>query len=72
MKHKRIDGPKPLPRLQHIEPGQDFILLATGEKYKMRKKDKMYCYVENGRIGLSSEIDSKDMVFGVNGWRKIK
>lgn len=69
MTRKRIDGPKPLPRLQHIEPGQFFTLLAPREKLKLLHKDNLYGYVENGRIGLSTELDPETMVFREKGWR---
>mgnify|MGYP001243157941 FL=1 len=68
MKHKRIDGPKPLPRLQHIEPGQ-FFTLKNGAKYQLLDKDRLYGYVQTGKIGLSCELDPTGMVFGDGGWR---
>ena len=73
MKHKRIDGPKPLPRLQHIEPGQFFTLLSPREQLMLIRNDVLYGYVENGRIGLSAELDPNGMVFGDGkGWRLAK
>ena len=61
-------GSRPLPRLQHIEPGQ-FFTLKNGAKYQLLDKDRLYGYVQTGKIGLSCELDPKGMVFGENGWR---
>lgn len=58
------------PRLQHIEPGQFFTLLEPKQRLMLLRKDSMYGYVENGRIGLSAELDPSNMVFGDGkGWR---
>lgn len=58
------------PRLQHIEPGQFFTLMEPRKTYELLDKDALYGYVENGRIGLSAELDPNGMVFGDNkGWR---
>ena len=60
----------PKPRLQHIEPGQFFTLLQPKQKLMLLSKDGLYGYVENGRIGLSAELDPEGMVFGDGkGWR---
>ena len=61
------------PRLQHIEPGQFFTLLEPRQKLMLLRKDSMYGYVENGRIGLSAELDPDGRVFGDGkGWRLAK
>lgn len=60
----------PKPRLQHIEPGQFFTLLEPKQRLLLLRKDSIYGYVENGRIGLSAELDPGNMVFGDGkGWR---
>lgn len=60
----------PKPRLQHIEPGQFFTLLEPKQRLMLLRKDSKYGYVENGRIGLSAELDPSNMVFGDGlGWR---
>lgn len=66
-------GSRPLPRLQHIEPGQFFTLLEPRQKLMLLRKDDSYGYVESGRIGLSAELDPENMVFGDGkGWRLAK
>lgn len=58
------------PRLKHIQPGQFFTLLKHREKLMLLSKDDLYGYVENGRIGLSTELDPEGMAFGDGeGWR---
>jgi len=65
----RKDYAKPLPRLQHIEPGQ-FFTLRNGETHQLLDKCDLYGYLEHGKIGLSAELSPTNMIFGDGaGWR---
>ncbi len=73
---KTLNGYKPKPRIQHIEPGQFFKLTAEdgGHIYKMLGRCKTYCYHSTGKIALSTEISPFRMAYGDEdggngGWR---
>lgn len=69
MTTNRKEYAKPLPRLQHIEPGQ-FFTLRNGETHQLLDKCELYGYLEHGKIGLSAELSPTNMIFGDGaGWR---
>ncbi|NHC62744.1 hypothetical protein [Paenalcaligenes suwonensis] len=71
---KQLEGMKPKPRLEHIQPGQFFTLTANdgGHTYKMLSRCKTYCYHSTGKIALSTEISPVGLVFGNGGGWRVK
>ncbi|NHC63058.1 hypothetical protein [Paenalcaligenes suwonensis] len=75
-KKKVLNGYKPKPRIQHIEPGQFFKLTEDdgGHILLMLRRCETYCYHSTGKIALGTEISPLGMAYGdedggTGGWR---